>query len=318
MRFEGTPLTQHFQLRNLSTILNRIEILRPGHILVTGDLTNYAQEGQFRSVHDQFLSVQTRLERSDGALNPELWTILPGNHDVTEEGATKDPIRPKLGMFFRWFYKAYDLNAPSESYNTAFPLIRKKLSGENGEISVRLIALDTTVNAPVWRVGVNARGRIDKMQMERLTRELGANQPTDITLIAMHHHPIVVPKLNSELEDYFLSLEDASGRELIKLCVNTSVSAILHGHFHYYSSWSGLTPHGSHMAIIGSPAGTVQIAGINEEFLELREADRETTVGVEEGLAVYNHRHSGDGRWGMNFTGIFLPCRPEPIENTTA
>ncbi len=66
MRFEGTPLTQHFQLRNLSTILNRIEILRPDHILVTGDLTNYAQEGQFRSVHDQFLSVQTRLERGEG------------------------------------------------------------------------------------------------------------------------------------------------------------------------------------------------------------------------------------------------------------
>jgi 3',5'-cyclic AMP phosphodiesterase CpdA len=315
MRFKGTPLTEHFQLRNVRTILERLTIDRPGHILITGDLTNYAQESQFRSLHDQLLSVQRSLlpadgsarSSTDGKLDPALWTILPGNHDVTDERACADPVRYNLGMFFNWFGSTYLPALTLTGYDNAFPMT-KPLKTRDDAFSVRLIGLDSTVPAPVWRVGVNARGRIDAGQLTRLRDLFSAPAPHQITLVALHHHPIVVPELVSAVEDYFLGLKEGDGRDLVKLCANNGVSAILHGHFHHFSSWSGLTPTGGQMSIIGSAAGTVNLPGTSEEYLELREAERETATGVEQGLAVYTHRHVHDGSWAVSYTGIFLPC----------
>src|SRR6202023_2529787 len=87
MRFKGTPLSQHFAEQNLREILNQIKISKPTHILVTGDLTNYAREAQFQLVHDLFLETQDAIKGRARTLDPDLWTILPGNHDVTNEGA---------------------------------------------------------------------------------------------------------------------------------------------------------------------------------------------------------------------------------------
>jgi hypothetical protein len=143
--------------------------------------------------------------------------------------------------------------------------------------------------------------------MERLNGLVGARASEDLTLVVIHHHPIVVPDLISQLEDYFLSLDETDGRNLIKLCANSGVSAILHGHFHCFSSWSVRTPMGRQMAIIGSPAGTLNIPDTVEEFLELHEADRETSAEVQRGLALYTHRHNTAGTWDEIYTGIFLP-----------
>jgi 3',5'-cyclic AMP phosphodiesterase CpdA len=315
MQFKATPLTQYFKIRNMQTILSRARELKPDHILVTGDLTNYARESQFRSVHDEFLNTQAML-RKDGTtvtppvaakLDPSLWTILPGNHDVTNESAGDGVVRANLGMFFKYFANAYDFEPQGNNFDLAFPLI-KRLKGRNGDILVRLIGLDSTVSNPVWDVGVNARGRVDVEQMSRLTKRLSEEGSADIVLVALHHHPIVVVELNSAIEDYFLSLKEGDGRKLVKLCANTGVSAILHGHFHCFSTWSGLTPSNRQLAILGSPAGTVNILNNKEEFLEFREADRETPdEGVQRGLGLYSHQRWRDGTWGETFTGVFLP-----------
>jgi len=47
MRFKGTELAQHLAEQNLQAILSRVAELRPDHILVTGDVTNYARRAQF-------------------------------------------------------------------------------------------------------------------------------------------------------------------------------------------------------------------------------------------------------------------------------
>jgi 3',5'-cyclic AMP phosphodiesterase CpdA len=318
MQLKATPLTQYFKIRNMQTILGRVRELKPDHVLVTGDLTNYAHESQFRSVHDEFLNVQAKIRQEDasqGAPKPakldfNLWTILPGNHDVTNESTADGPVRPNLGMFFKYFGKAYDFEPQENNFDFAFPLV-KNLKGRTSDMSVRLIGLDSTVSNPVWEVGVNARGRIDGEQMRRLTKRLSEEAPGAMMLVALHHHPIVVVELNSDIEDYFLSLKEADGRKLVKLCANTGVSAILHGHFHCFATWSGLTPSSQQMAIIGSPAGTVNILNNHEEFLELREADRETPdEGIQQGLALYSHQRWKDGTWVETFTGIFLPKPP--------
>ena len=209
-----TPLTQHFQLRNIRTILDRVVELRPNHILISGDLTNYAQDGQFKQIYDQLLQRQGALtEANVQGLDSNLWTILPGNHDVTTDNSRSGSIRPNLGMFFKWFGTTYSLRA-NQSYDAAFPL-GKLLRSPNGKFSVRLIGLDSNVDWPVWVVGYNARGRIDKAQLEELSRVLSDGEKSDVTLVSLHHHPIVVPELISETDDHFLSLDEADGRKLV-------------------------------------------------------------------------------------------------------
>ena len=300
----SSPLAKHFQLRNVETILNRVQTIRPDHILVTGDLTNYAQSSQFDSVRSLFLGVQASITgQASQALAATLWTILPGNHDVTDEETDHNSDCPNLGRFFRSFGSTYESVRPRG--DDPFPVI-KVLTGRQGNISIRLIGLDSTVNAPVWKIGVNARGRIRDKQMQRLNEIVGPNASGDLTLIALHHHPVVIPHLVSDLEDHFLSLEEKDGRNLIKLSANTDVSAILHGHFHRFSSWSVLTPKGKHMSIIGSPAGTLNLPDTEEQFLELRESERETADGLQHGLALFVHRRNAGGDWKETFTGIFL------------
>jgi hypothetical protein len=98
----------------------------------------------------------------------------------------------------------------------------------------------------------------------------------------------------------------------VQLCAESVVSAILHGHFHRYSNWLGLNNSRS-LSIIGSPAGTLVIPGVDEEFLELRECTHEagsgTETGAETGLALYRHVHDQNGQWNDSFTGTFLPSR---------
>jgi 3',5'-cyclic AMP phosphodiesterase CpdA len=309
MQYLNTPLTQHFQLRNVETILDRVKAIAPDHILVTGDVTNFAHGSQFSSVHNLFLGLQAAFTGvPSGKLSGELWTVLPGNHDVTDEQSGGDLVRSHLGMFFRTFGSTYDPVPVPGRYDDAFPLTKLIVGRGRSSMTIRVIGLDSTVSAPVWKIGVNARGRIDDRQMERLNNIVGPHPSADLTLIAVHHHPVVIPHLVSELEDHFLSLDEKAGRQLIKLSANTGVSAILHGHFHHFSSWSVLTPQGRHMAIIGSPAGTLNIPDTYEQFLELREADRETSDGVQHGLAIYSHRRNAANDWDETYTGIFLPC----------
>jgi 3',5'-cyclic AMP phosphodiesterase CpdA len=312
MWFKDTPITEYFQILNVQSILKRAQELDFDHFLVTGDLTNYAIQNQFDAAKASFMTIQTahslrrKVSLRTDELDPELWTILPGNHDVSDQEVGTGYEKANLGRFFNTFGSTYNKNFVNRNFDEAFPVV-KKLDSRKSNLRLRLIGLDSNVRNPVWQVGVNARGKIDSQQMGLLRRELAAAPPGVMTLVALHHHPIVVVELGSKLEDYFLSLKETQGRELIKLCASMNVSAILHGHFHAFSSWSGLTQQNRHLAIIGSSAGTLVVPGTNMEFLELREADVIVSGVALHGLALYVHQHTSGGGWGERYTDIFLP-----------
>jgi 3',5'-cyclic AMP phosphodiesterase CpdA len=296
---KGNRLTQRFPSANLNTILTRLKMLRPDHILVTGDLTNYALPRQFEEVQSLFKSTQQAIQHSGAPakLDADLWTILPGNHDVTDKEAAEGRERRNLGCFFKFFGDTFPGTGPN--YDAAFPLRKPLLRKSENGIAVRIIALDSNVKFPVWKVGINARGRIDAAQLERLAKELAQSHSKgdEKVLVVLHHHPMVVPHIVGDLEDFFLSLQETDGRNLIKLCSNFGVSAILHGHFHMLSFWSCLAPQRNrYMAVIGSPSGTREIPGLGVEFLELREARRESIWGPQDGLALYLHKFV-DQKW---------------------
>jgi 3',5'-cyclic AMP phosphodiesterase CpdA len=293
----GTPLTQQFQQTNLQSILKRVEALRPDHILITGDVTNLALPEQFSTVHNLLIGTQRVLmnENPTSKLNPNLWTILPGNHDVSDQKKCAGQIRYNLCHFFEHFGELYPPASQADGYDNHFPVtkeLKRPIKPEAG-LAIRLICLDSNVEWPVTAVGFNARGRVDHIQWNRLPAALAAKKEGEVLLVALHHHPIVVPAMCTDLEDYFLSLDESTGRKLVALCATTGVSAILHGHFHKFSLWAGLVPPGTHpIHIVGSPAGTVSMPGQNTEFLELREA----TLNNRKGLALFLHSLK-NGAW---------------------
>ena len=290
-----SPLTQHFPKTNLEMILDRVQAIKPHHILVTGDLTNYAQDNEFSEVRDLFKKTQMSI-KCDALpdLDPEFWTILPGNHDVTWANRAQGRIRRNLGSFFKHFDKAF--HEAGRNYDDVFPLKKPLSTGAPNGIRVLLLGLDSTQKHPVWLLGANARGRIDEEQFRRLQDQLSEEKEYDSVLVALHHHPVVVPEIVPAMQEHFLSLKEKCGKDLIKVCAQTNVAAILHGHWHAFSRWSLSREGVCQMAIVGSPCGTMQMPGRNVTFLELREAWQESRWGPRTGLALYRHAYA-DQAW---------------------
>ena len=304
----GNQLTQRFAEVNLKTILAKVEKLRPDHILVTGDLTNYAEPHQFKEVRDLFRGAQKTIQSLGSLedLDPDLWTILPGNHDITDIDRKEGVERRNLGMFFKHFGETFP--GGGSDADGAFPVLKPLLRKSPTGLGVRIIGLDSNVQWPVWRVGINARGRIDRSQLDRLDATLSTyfKRDNELVLVLLHHHPVVVPHIESELNDYFLSLNEADGRRLVKLCSGFAVSAILHGHFHSFSYWTCTASSDAmrQMAIIGAPTGTLNAPHVGVEFMELREAYRNSSWGARRGLALYQHRlkqEPNQERWQENY-----------------
>lgn len=295
----GNELTENFQSGNLQRILTEVEKLKPDHILVTGDLTNWALPNQFEKVQKLFYGTQSRLRgtNANGRLDPQLWTVLPGNHDTTSRSKALGAERRHLGLFFHYFGETYEnISTTNGDYDLVFPF--KKSVGKPGSLRVRLVGLDSTVQWPVSAVGINALGRIDQNQKLRLA-EMLAEDRNDLTLVALHHHPVPVPETLSKWEDYFLSLDPGDARDLIKICANESIPAILHGHYHVYSHWQTKRPNGRRpLQIIGASSGTLCVPDDGqEEFFELREG---SLNGVP-GLALFKYKHTGSDQWAEHY-----------------
>jgi 3',5'-cyclic AMP phosphodiesterase CpdA len=295
MYASANRLTEYFQWQNLKEIAERIKSLRPAHILVTGDLTNLATPAQFKKVKDLFLELQSDLGNESKGLDRELWTIIPGNHDVRWQ-ATRFENRKHFGTFLEYFGELY-ADEKATSVLDPFPYENEQFL-VTPKTKLRLICLDSNTHWPVWVVGPNAKGKIDNHQMDQLKSKLANAGDREIRLVVLHHHPVTVPKIVSNLENYFLSLDAEDSRNLIAACAAESVAAILHGHFHAYSDWSiPIVKDGTRrMSVIGAPCGTMGAPGVDVAFLELRESLRSTPKGVELGLAVYSHRQS-ESQW---------------------
>jgi len=279
--------TESFASDNLNKIMERVEDQKPSHVLITGDVTNLALEEQFKTARERFLTAQGKVGVQKDGLSRDFWTVLPGNHDVSRVSSDG-----KLSTFFESFGEIY-----SDGYAVqGFPVCKTLRSpAESSEFELELIGLDSTPNWPVEVVGMNARGQLGKEQKDKLQRLLSASHSSKkFVIVALHHAPLSVPYLKSELTEYFMGLDDDDAKELISLCCEFGVRGILHGHYHAYSPW--YAPVGApnrivgQMPIVGAPCGTTGAPGQNVEFLELREVDVIKGATTTPGLSVIRHK----------------------------
>jgi 3',5'-cyclic AMP phosphodiesterase CpdA len=212
-------------------------------VLITGDLTNLALDGEFARVD--------RLLRERG-LSPGRTMLLPGNHDrYTPLADLGDAFERGLSAWL----------PPGFRRSRDYPLVRRV-----GEAVV--YGLDTAV----WRGPHRAAGRLDPLQLERLAdalRRLPADGPWPV--IALHHPPF-------ELEGTFARhyRNGLEGFEGLFEAIGRRGATVLHGHLH-----RALHRRRGAVDILGVPSASADVDGEHRLACHLLEFDHGGLVRAE-------------------------------------
>jgi 3',5'-cyclic AMP phosphodiesterase CpdA len=179
-------------------LVGEIKQRRPDHLIFSGDATSLAFESEFKTA-------ARALAVDDPDMPPGL--AIPGNHDCY----VKRPVKERL--FERYF-------APWQK--------GERVDGEVYPFAQRVGSL--------WLIGVNsssynfwtwdARGRIDRSQLERLRALLAKLSPGPRILVT--HYPLARSKGQPERRLHGLR----NWRTAMRVASEGGVSLWLHGHLH--------------------------------------------------------------------------------------
>ncbi len=192
--------------------------LRPGvdHLIVTGDLTQYALEPEF---------VLARQALGPLADMPGRCTVIPGNHDVFTPGSHR------TGRFARHFGTLMESDLPEYQREGAFPFVR--LVGDEAAV----VGLSSARVPPVPGL---AHGHIGAAQLEGLAGIVKDPRLAGrAVLVGVHHAPFTA---RGRADHRFHGLKDAQA--LLSLLPGPRF-AVLHGHIHrrYHHPATAERPH---------------------------------------------------------------------------
>jgi len=221
------------QAKNLSNLLAVVRDMAScgiDHVVITGDLTNGAKE-------EEFHALQTALgEFAD----PKRLTIVPGNHDLSYRHVRRrlraKNCPRKLWKLVSHFPEVFLSNCPAElnlAKKGLFPFVKVLAGGR-----IALIGLDTTGHLTAKIGLLNSLGTISRTQLAELRSLLRHPWLHDrIKIVAMHHHPMIVPV--ATMFDSFKLLFQS--KQLLDLLYESHVDLILHGHKHHPFCWQSHT-----------------------------------------------------------------------------
>jgi 3',5'-cyclic AMP phosphodiesterase CpdA len=190
----------------LRAIVAELARLSFDHVVVTGDLTNLALEGEFALARD--------LIGDALGLDPSRVTVVPGNHDLYTRGS-RDSRR-----FEHYFGAWLESDLPELAIDVGgarFPVV--KLRDE-----VAIVGLSSAVPRPPFV----AAGEIGREQARALARVLEHPEVARRTLVLALHHPVVDDW--SGMKRYVEGLRDAPS--LLRLLQPIDGGLVLHGHLH--------------------------------------------------------------------------------------
>ncbi|MCI0573974.1 MAG: metallophosphoesterase [Myxococcaceae bacterium] len=200
----------------LAAIASDVEHHRADHLVVSGDLTAYALDEEFRRAREKL-----------GALaeDPLRCTVIPGNHDVYTPNAHRSR------RFERYFGHLLESDLPEYRREGAFPFVR--LLGDDSAV-VGLLSARVPL-MPGFSFGTIGRAQLSGL--EALVAD--ARLRHRAVLVVVHHAPLT----HLALPDKRLhGLTDA--RELFRV-VRGPRFAVLHGHIHrrYHHPATSERPH---------------------------------------------------------------------------
>lgn len=209
----------------LAALVCDLNLTRPDHVVVTGDLTHLGLPSEFRQVRQWLDTVGT----------PKNVTVVPGNHDAYVH-------TPWVRTFALWApYMNSDIapfsHPPSERTQTTFPSLR--IRGP-----VAFIGLSTArPSAPFF-----ATGSLGRKQLEDLGALLAETGRKALFRTVLIHHPPT-----SGTMSWRKRLTDRHA--LRSILAKHGVELVLHGHSHR-SSLSQIDTRGGHTPVIGVPSAS--------------------------------------------------------------
>lgn len=207
------------------------------HLVITGDLSNLALEGEFDRVRDLIVE--------ESGLPDSAISIVPGNHDVYTRGSHRK------NRFATWFGRF--LKSDVDLGEGVYPFVHLR-----GPLAI--IGLSTAVP----QLPFVAAGRLGVAQINALTRLLLSPELRGKTPIILQHHPVDNPanRLKSMLEGLWDA--DAELRAF-----GERDAFILHGHWHKRLRRTVKNDRGASIEVIGATSASLlhedasKMAGFN-------------------------------------------------------
>jgi 3',5'-cyclic AMP phosphodiesterase CpdA len=203
----------------LDALVADMQLLRPDHIAVTGDLVNIGLEAEFAPARAWLESLGT----------PEHVTVVPGNHDAYVR-ATQNRSAEIWGDYLRG-------DGALTASPVTFPFLRYR-----GPLA--LVGVSSAVPTPP----LMATGWLGQAQLDALDAVLHQLSTEQLFRVLLIHHP-----LRSEKGSRHKRLTDSS--ELQALLKRHGVELILHGHDHIHSTMWFDGPRGR-IPAIGVPSAS--------------------------------------------------------------
>lgn len=236
LRFRRSAVHKPFAVRAVAREIRRLGV---DHVVITGDVSNLALEGEFdlvRALLDQELG-----------LPPDRVSIVPGNHDAYTKGAHRS------ARFQRAFQPFIQSDLPELAALGPFPFVR--LRGP-----VAIIGMSTALP----RLPLIASGAFGHAQLKALDRVLMHPEVRDRTPVVLQHHPWHNPE--SPSKRLLQGLEDADAEWTLLRRLGRGL--LLHGHLHRRILRTLVTDHG-HLHAVGATSASLldesdeKMAGFN-------------------------------------------------------
>lgn len=286
-------------LEEINYILGYIANEKFDHLVITGDLTDNADPGDFEILRDLF--------KKYNFLNGDRLSLMIGNHDVYGGITTPDDIftfndkcqninhHLRFNEFYLYFFEAFENCVYRKDY---FPFA--KLFGE-----VLIVAVNSVMEYSKVKNPFASNGMVSLDEFKELNKILDNYSFAGRKIIITHHHFNKIQSIKTGgLQDVWRNIEKQTlklkkKQRLFNLFNKHNIDIVLHGHYHkseeYYRK--GLRFLNAGATIKDNTRKSVQInfLEINKEKLtvEIRKIDlrREQTF---KHAAVRSIRNSPD------------------------
>jgi 3',5'-cyclic AMP phosphodiesterase CpdA len=202
--------------QSLAQIARQAEVEGIDHVIVSGDVTAYSLESEFKGARDAL----GRL-----AEQKQLCTVIPGNHDRYTPGSFS------TRRFEQYFGQLLESDLPEYCRNGPFPFVR--LVGEEAAV----IGLCSARVPPLPGLSLGAIGKKQLDGLRQAVRDPRLSRRA--VLVAVHHAPLTHSGRKDSLTH---GLVDGSA---LLQAIPGPRFAVLHGHIHrrYYHPPSSTRPH---------------------------------------------------------------------------
>jgi 3',5'-cyclic AMP phosphodiesterase CpdA len=192
----GRPLDAVDRRRKLAGALSAARRVRADHVVISGDLTEIGDPGEFESLAETL---------HESGIAPERLTLVPGNHDLyTSPEGWKQALAGPLAAF-----RATSAEEPGRVIDCG---------------GVRIIPLDVARYQPVTR----SAGWIDDLALDAVQRRAADPGLSDRPLVVVQHHPPFVRATKAwQWIDGLIGA--ARMMSILEACRHLFV---LHGHLH--------------------------------------------------------------------------------------